>query len=370
MRVQTLKIVLSITICFCSLIKVQTVNAQTNLYSERNPGFEGLDPAPGINRPYYWWNFYNNAAAAATMENETAAANVHGGANACKIVVATAALGYQPQLAGQNITGLEANKIYQISVWVKSVNGVGKISANNSGGAPFKREVTVPTTWTQYTDTFTNRTEFNPWFNLGGAVETFYIDDVELTDVTATILPVNITSFTATPRSSYVDLIWKTANEVNNDYFSVEKSFNAVDFSSIGKVSANTSNSYTFTDAAKSIAPTIFYRLAQVDKDGKTTKSNILSVSNNNALVGISASAYPNPALGQAINVKITSAGNKSVALQLTDVTGKIVAIKTVNIATGFNIVTIDNNLQHGVYNLQVIDNATKAIAGQIKIVK
>lgn len=367
MKAQTLKIVLAITICFCSLVKVQTINAQTNLYNGFNPGFEGINSSATGNTPYYWWNFYNEAASAATLTDETNPTNIHSGAHAAKVVVATAAANYQPQLAGQPVN-LDPTHTYRVTAWVKSVNGVGKIQACNGGQAPYLTITTATTSWSQYTATFTGESSFNTWFNLGGAIETFYIDDVELVDLT--VLPVNITAFSATTRGSFVDLIWQTTNEVNNDYFNVEKSFNAVDFSSIGKVSANTSNSYTFTDAAKSIAPTIFYRLAQVDKDGKTTHSNILSVSNNNALVGISASAYPNPALGKAINVKITSAGNKTVALQLTDVTGKIVATKTVNIATGFNIVTIENNLQHGVYNLQVIDNATKAIAGQIKIVK
>jgi len=347
-------------------LSFQSLRAQTNLYSGFNPGFEGVNASATGNTPYYWWNFYNTSAAAATLTDETNAANIHSGSHAGKVVVGTAASNYQPQLAGQPVSSLNATHTYQITAWVKSVNGVGKIQACNGGGAPYLAITTITTSWMQYTTTFTGQTSFNIWFNMGGAVETFYIDDVVLTDLT--VLPVTITSFTATTQGNNVSLNWQTANEVNNDYFNVEKSSNAVDFTSVGKVLANKTNTYSFTDVTSNQA--VFYRLAQVDKDGKIVYSSVIAVGGDNRSSNLSVAIYPNPTLGQAINVKITSLSSKTIALQLTDVTGRIVATKTVDVAIGANLVSIDNSLQHGTYNLQVLDVANKSIISQIKVLK
>ena len=323
---------LQFAILFCALFSMQSIMAQTNLYSGFNPGFEGINAAATGNTPYYWWNFYNTSAAAATLTDETNAANIRTGLHAGKIVVATAASNYQPQLAGQPVTALDATHTYQITAWVKSVNGVGKIQACNGGSAPYLANTTITTAWMQYTTTFTGQTSFSIWFNMGGAVETFYMDDITLTDLT--ILPVNLVSFNASKTASTVGLNWSTANEINNNYFNVERSSNSVDFSSIATLASKASNgnsssvlNYSFQDDLKNIGNAAYYRLKQVDVNGTASYSNIVLVTNNEVNVQAVA-VYPNPIAGNKFTIRINTATSENAVVKMINTDGKMVVNK------------------------------------------
>jgi len=94
-------------------------------------------------------------------------------------------------------------------------------------------------------------------------------------------LPVELISFSATPDKNKVILKWKTASEINNSHFIIEKSYNAYHFSPIGNINgAGNSNQpihYIFEDYSTDSA-IVYYRLKQVDYDGQYDYSNIVSV--------------------------------------------------------------------------------------------
>lgn len=374
MKTSIFKISQVLVIFFLCMIKLQTGTAQTNLYSGFNPDFEGINTSATGNTPYYWWNFYNDATASATLTNETTPANVHGGSNAGKIVVATAASNYQPQLAGQAVNGLNATHTYQVSAWVKSKNGVGKIQACNGGGAPYLANTTVTTTWMQYTTTFTGLTSFNPWFNVGGTVETFYIDDVALLDVTP--LPVNLMSFSASKTAFSVVLNWSTSNEINNNYFGLERSGNSVDFSNIGTVASKATNgnsssvlNYSFQDDLKNVGSIGYYRLKQVDVNGTASYSNIVSVTNDLAVQAVAV--YPNPIAGNKFTIRINTATNENAVIKMMNADGKMVVNKVVQLNEGVNFVSLNNdNLSKGPYILQVYNATSQQLIGSVKTVK
>lgn len=107
-------------------------------------------------------------------------------------------------------------------------------------------------------------------------------------------------------------LTWATAKEANNSHFEIERSVDGVnDFSVIGEVQGmgwkDTVTDYAFED--KSLPLTggnIFYRLKQVDFDGKNTYSKVFSlkVSNVQFKKGVWR-AYPNPTNGQQLKVNL-----------------------------------------------------------------
>jgi hypothetical protein len=116
----------------------------------------------------------------------------------------------------------------------------------------------------------------------------FLIDDITVTynsgapsGFSCTPTPVTFMSFTAEKASQNVVLNWSTATEKNNDYFAVERSADGVHFEQIGTVKGNgTSNAinyYTFNDYSFHNG-SIYYRLKQVDFDGKYEYSNIRAV--------------------------------------------------------------------------------------------
>ncbi|MEO6284785.1 MAG: C25 family cysteine peptidase [Dyadobacter sp.] len=119
-------------------------------------------------------------------------------------------------------------------------------------------------------------------------------------------LPVDLITFSAIAvGANKVDVTWKTASEIDNSHFIVERSYNAKNFEEIGRVEGkgdkSTESVYTFIDS-KPLSGTSYYRLKQVDEsfknsdgllvDGNTTLSKIVSVDRQGtSLVNI----YPNP---------------------------------------------------------------------------
>jgi hypothetical protein len=110
--------------------------------------------------------------------------------------------------------------------------------------------------------------------------------------------PVTLVDFKAVKNGTEVDINWQTATEINNDYFTIEKSKNAVDFTAVGIVDgAGNSQSilnYQTTDPSPYNGVS-YYRLKQTDLDGTASYSKIVAV-NLNADEKISI--HPNPGTG------------------------------------------------------------------------
>lgn len=98
------------------------------------------------------------------------------------------------------------------------------------------------------------------------------------------VLPVTLTRFVGrwTTGGTAVDLKWTTATEVDNDYFVIERSDDGVAFEGIAQVKGAGNSSvlrnYIFIDKSP-LAVLTYYRLRQVDYDGKTTHSPIIALS-------------------------------------------------------------------------------------------
>lgn len=108
--------------------------------------------------------------------------------------------------------------------------------------------------------------------------------DAIVTGNSSTALPIELLSFSAKNGSNKtVNLAWKTASERNNQHFNLERSVDNQQFEKIGQLKGNgtsaTPNSYQFTnDVANLSSNIVYYRLQQVDFDGKTTYSKVISI--------------------------------------------------------------------------------------------
>lgn len=120
----------------------------------------------------------------------------------------------------------------------------------------------------------------------------------------AVTLPVELLNFDANYVNDQVFLNWQTASELNNDYFSIEKTSGAflenAEWKEIGRVSGagstNVLKEYRFIDdAINTINEVNYYRLKQVDFDGKYTYSDIISVATKDFK---EIKVYPNPSKG------------------------------------------------------------------------
>jgi len=123
---------------------------------------------------------------------------------------------------------------------------------------------------------------------------------------TFTVLPVELTTFTATATGADAKLRWTTASEKNNDHFTVERSLDGTRFTAIGTAqghgSSTQAHTYGFTDTNignKATGP-VYYRLQQVDTDGTTSTSPVRVLRFATALRQAQLLLYPNPATEHA----------------------------------------------------------------------
>jgi hypothetical protein len=95
------------------------------------------------------------------------------------------------------------------------------------------------------------------------------------------VLPIELISFTASPEKNKIKLSWQTASEKNNDFFTVLKSEDGLNFKSLsrikGKGTVTNINDYVLFDE-EPITGNSYYRLQQTDFDGSSTLSEIISI--------------------------------------------------------------------------------------------
>lgn len=94
-------------------------------------------------------------------------------------------------------------------------------------------------------------------------------------------LPIELLSFTAQAQGTQVDLEWSTASEKNNDYFTVERSADAVAFEPVLRVAGagNSQQLLQYRDADRDpMTGLSYYRLRQTDYDGTSQVSDAVPV--------------------------------------------------------------------------------------------
>ncbi len=131
-------------------------------------------------------------------------------------------------------------------------------------------------------------------------------------------LPVTLVDFRGTLNSGVVTLTWRTATEVNSDYFVVERSTSGASFDSIGRVGATGSaSSYSLIDY-KPFSCTNYYRLRGVDRDGHVTYSKVVTV---NLTKQFTVTVSPNPARN-IVTINTNTVTAQKVVVQLIDAAG------------------------------------------------
>ena len=166
-------------------------------------------------------------------------------------------------------------------------------------------------------------------------------------------LPVKLSSFSAVRSKQIVTLNWNTEFEIDAKEFIIERAEGTA-FRSIGSVTSNgnssTIKSYSFNDKNENIGVT-YYRLKNVDLNGKFTYSEIKTVKGFGALNDVTV--FPNPARS---NSKISVVGvTANSSIQLLDFSGKI--LKNMN-STSTNSLDL-SGVKNGTYLIRIVDKAT-----------
>lgn len=153
----------------------------------------------------------------------------------------------------------------------------------------------------------------------------------------ASPLPVTFLNFEARTEGENVNLFWSTATELNNDYFTIERSENSLHFKSLGKIkgagNSSTALHYGFHDISPGSGEReeeiFYYRIRQTDFDGKYSFSNTIAVrvTNKNSPFYV----YPNPSNGKELFFRTNFPDSKQWQVAVFEISGKEVFSKTVN---------------------------------------
>jgi hypothetical protein len=165
-----------------------------------------------------------------------------------------------------------------------------------------------------------------------------------------------------------------TAQEINNNYFEIERSFSGKEFTSVGVALGGfengTKKEYAFKDNSALLEDkeVFYYRLKQFDIDGKFCYSTILVV-RLKSISKVDMQVSPNP-FTERITVRFTATENTVADVRIVNSVGQSIINKKATISKGYNNIQIEglSNLTSGTYTASVLVNGK--VVGSQTIVK
>lgn len=164
--------------------------------------------------------------------------------------------------------------------------------------------------------------------------------------ISATILPITLLKFRATLTNvNHVEIAWTTATQIDNDYFTIERSQNGTEWEVIRRVEGEGNSTEVLHYQEYDYNPLFgvsYYRLGQTDFNGTTTYTNPVIVKRENKGVQV----FPNPA-----QEYITIVGENNLSYRVLNQIGMDVTHQTDVLVTGTNFIKINiQNLGSGYY--------------------
>ncbi|MES2689776.1 MAG: T9SS type A sorting domain-containing protein [Bacteroidota bacterium] len=191
----------------------------------------------------------------------------------------------------------------------------------------------------------------------------------------ATTTPVKLVSFTGVNQDGDGLVSWSTSSEHNNAGFNLERSIDGKTFEYVGFVKgAGNSNSvkqYRYNDAnvfANTSSTKVYYRLKQLDHDGKFEYSAVISITSE-SLSGFDVTAYPVPFFKTA-TLTILSIHEGPAIITIADVQGRTISDRKVEVTGGSANLVLEelNEVNSGVYFVKVIQNNESKVVRLVKV--
>jgi hypothetical protein len=180
-------------------------------------------------------------------------------------------------------------------------------------------------------------------------------------------LPVTWLSFEGRRLNGIVKLMWRTATEINNDFFTIERSVNGFDFETIGTIPGSGNTTYTVSYEFSDERPVIgysYYRIKQTDFDGQYDYSKIIALEfdpfGNSIFEQPEVMIYPNPANGEYLYINFNApVENNEVEISIIDSAGKVHYHDNLELQNNqFDIPIERNILRRGMYMLKIKDQS------------
>ncbi|MCF0058298.1 T9SS type A sorting domain-containing protein [Dyadobacter sp. CY356] len=165
-------------------------------------------------------------------------------------------------------------------------------------------------------------------------------------------LPVTMVAFEGKNKSTITFLTWQTTSETTNKGFEIQRSKDAIIFENIGFIDGSgdskVTNDYSFLD--KNPLPLTYYRLKQIDYDGKFEYSRIIFVKKDNDRLSV----YPNPVKEQLF----VSGLEKEESIIMHNMEGRVVLEQKLRPLQPINT----SNFSNGLYIIKVGEETRKIV--------
>jgi hypothetical protein len=162
-------------------------------------------------------------------------------------------------------------------------------------------------------------------------------------------LPINLLSFSGKGTATENLISWTTANAKNFSHFKLYKSNNGKKFEQLAIIPAtpNTAEkeNYEYFDAPEEA----YYKLEMIDLDGSKSDSKIIFVENKPAAESIVGQFFENPSLNNEAKIVIRGTEKSIWKVKQLDLSGRIVANKSIEIVEGLNEISLDLHHKKGV---------------------
>lgn len=233
--------------------------------------------------------------------------------------------------------------------WVNKIGGSG--SSSSSSICVIDQDIYLSGYYNgqQIVDSYT--------FNTTGNFDSFLM---KFTEVNSNPLPIELLSFKVICTQTGSLITWATASETNNDYFTIEKSTDMMNWKVVSTLSSsfnsNEIKNYAIEDNTINPDELTYYRLKQTDFDGHFKYFDVYSVlcslpNTSLEIIGVNVSK-------QNINIMLKTNGFDPVEIAFYDIYGRLITHKIMNPVKGANITTLnDIHLSLGIYLVSATQN-------------
>ena len=164
-------------------------------------------------------------------------------------------------------------------------------------------------------------------------------------------LPVKIISFSGVCENKGIALKWTSAEEVNSAYYTIEKSFDGINFTNLSTVPAagnsNHTITYSYNDLSVTDNNTCYYRLSETDKNGAREIFQITTVKNCLSALNESAEIY---SFANEVTINLLSLSKQNITVTAYDVSGRLIYQKQVFASEGNNSIKLYPDISQGIY--------------------
>ncbi len=164
-------------------------------------------------------------------------------------------------------------------------------------------------------------------------------------------LPVQLINYTGSCENKSVTLKWTSVNETNSAFYTIEKSFDGINYSNLTTVTAAGNSSqnitYTYIDVSPGDNNLNYYRLSETDKNGSKKVYQTIPVTTCNASSNENGTIY---SYQNDVTISLFSLSNQNITVTAYDVTGRLIYQNQLFASEGNNVIKLNPELAQGIY--------------------